>query len=107
MLNSVYRRVALVTLVAAWSQVALAHFPFVECTKETPDIVCLGGFSDGSSAQGVTIDLISYDEEIIASKTFDDHSRVQFEPYDGEFYILLDAGPGHTVEVDWNEISAR
>ncbi|MBM6550609.1 hypothetical protein [Marinomonas ostreistagni] len=100
------RRTALVALSGVWSSLALAHFPFVECHQGTVDIVCQGGFSDGSSAQGITVDLISYDEEIIASKTFNDASSVEFAPYDGEFYILLDAGPGHTVEVDWNEIKA-
>lgn len=96
----------LATVASVWPSLALAHFPFVECHQGAVDIVCQGGFSDGSGVAGVTIDLISYDEEIIASKEFDEQSSVHFKPYDGEFYILLDAGPGHTVEVDWNEITA-
>ena len=86
------------------STLSYAHFPFVRCAQDKVDIVCEAGFSDGSSAAGVTVDLISYDEEVIASKHFDDDSKAHFKPYDGEFYILLDAGPGHTVEVDWQDV---
>ncbi|MBJ7551217.1 hypothetical protein [Marinomonas ostreistagni] len=94
----------LAVLMAVFSQTSFAHFPFLECTNEASNIVCIGGFSDGSSAQGITVDLISYDEEIIASKTFNDRSSVEFQQLGREFYILLDAGPGHTVEVDWDQI---
>lgn len=104
MLRAYMRCITLAALASVWSSMALAHFPFVECHQSTVDIVCQGGFSDGSGVAGVTIDLISYDEEIIASKAFDEQSNVHFKPYDGEFYILMDAGPGHTIEVEWHEI---
>lgn len=105
MLKRSYRIAAIALLTTGWSTLSLAHFPFVECRKAAVDIVCQGGFSDGSSVAGVTIDLISYDEDILASKTFDDQSTVHFTPHEGEFYILLDAGPGHTVEVDYQDVS--
>lgn len=83
---------------------SFAHFPFCECVMKADEIHCSAGFSDGSGASGVTVDLISYDEEIIQQNNFSETSTAQFTPYDGEFYILLDAGPGHTVEVDWHDI---
>ncbi|SEG84843.1 MULTISPECIES: hypothetical protein [Marinobacterium] len=83
---------------------ASAHYPFCSCELNEGEIHCTGGFSDGSSASGVTVDMISYDEEILANAEFDGDSRIRFERPDGEFYILLDAGPGHVVEVDWHDV---
>lgn len=81
-----------------------AHYPFCSCALQGEEIVCEAGFSDGSSAEGVIVDLITYDEKIISANTFDAQSLARFAPVKDEFYILLDAGPGHTVEVDWDTI---
>jgi hypothetical protein len=86
------------------SPLSFAHYPFCNCALKGEEIICEAGFSDGSSASGVSVDLISYDEEIITAQAFNEQSTARFTPFDGEFYILLDAGPGHTVEVDWHDI---
>ncbi|AZB57841.1 hypothetical protein EBL89_21425 (plasmid) [Cereibacter sphaeroides] len=84
---------------------ALAHNPIAECAAaEGRIIVCRGGFSDGSGATGVTLDVISYDEDILIPGKLGDDSRLQFERPEGEFYILFDAGPGHVVEIDYHDI---
>lgn len=96
--------VSLSVILLALATPSYAHFPFCECALDAGKIQCKAGFSDGSGASGVTVDLISYDEEIIQQNQFSEASTAEFAPYDGEFYILLDAGPGHTVEVDWHDI---
>lgn len=97
-------RLLLALVACGFASSALAHFPFCTCKAEGSEIVCEGGFSDGSGAEGVTVDLISYDEELIQSTALNGQSLTRLDPYAGEFYILLDAGPGHTVEIDWTEI---
>lgn len=83
---------------------ALAHYPFCNCAANGGEITCEGGFSDGTSAEGVKLDVISYDENVLVPAKFDNASKVHFAKPDGEFYILFDAGPGHIVEVDWQDV---
>lgn len=83
---------------------AFAHYPFCTCVLEDSKIICSGGFSDGTSAEGVKVDLISYDERVLAEGKFGADSTARFERPAGEFFVLFDAGPGHVVEVDWRDI---
>lgn len=84
---------------------ALAHNPIAECEVTEGQIIeCRGGFSDGSGAAGVMLDVISYDEDILIPGKLGDDSRLQFQRPEGEFYILFDAGPGHVVEIDYQDI---
>lgn len=88
----------------ALSSVAQAHSPVCRCNAEGAEIVCQGGFSDGSSASGVTLEVISHDEEVLFSGTLDGESKIRFARPDKDFYVLMDAGPGHTVELDFTDI---
>ncbi len=84
---------------------AWAHNPICECNAVTQtEIECIGGFSDGSTAPGVTLDVIGYDEETLLAGQLDTNSRLRFQRPEQEFYILFDAGPGHVVEIDHAEI---
>ncbi|SHI32438.1 hypothetical protein [Pollutimonas bauzanensis] len=85
---------------AAW-----AHNPMAQCLQvDANTIKCKGGFSDGSEAPGVTLDVISYDEQILVPGKLADDSTLTFKKPAGEFYVLFDAGPGHVVEIDHSEI---
>lgn len=83
---------------------ALAHYPFCTCTAKDGTITCQGGFSDGTSAEGVKLDVISYEEAVLVPGKFDATSTISFPRPEGEFYVLFDAGPGHIVEVDYQDI---
>lgn len=97
--------IALSLLATTFAAPALAHNPVAECAVAQADIIeCRGGFSDGSGAVGVTLDVISYDEDVLIPGKLGDDSRLQFTRPDGEFYILFDAGPGHVVEVDYHDV---
>ncbi|THF66153.1 hypothetical protein E6C76_04655 [Pseudothauera nasutitermitis] len=92
-------------LLCALAGAAAAHNPV--CTCESVDaqrIRCTGGFSDGSKAPGVTLDVIAYDETILINGKLGADSTLVFNRPKGEFYILFDAGPGHVVEIDHAEI---
>ncbi len=86
--------------------VASAHNPVATCKSLEGDrIHCKGGFSDGSDAPGVTLDVISYDEKILLPGKLAQDSTLEFKKPGEPFYILFDAGPGHVVEIDQSEIA--
>ncbi|WP_371856738.1 MULTISPECIES: hypothetical protein [Pseudomonas] len=89
------------------SSTALAHNPMCECKQiDNEQIRCTGGFSDGSGAPGVTLDVIGYDETILVPGKLGEDSTVTFKKPASEFYVLFDAGPGHVVEIDQADIEA-
>ena len=84
---------------------AMAHNPMCECKQiDNEQIRCTGGFSDGSGAPGVTLDVIGYDETILVPGKLGEDSTVTFKRPASEFYVLFDAGPGHVVEIDQADI---
>lgn len=85
--------------------VAEAHHPTCRCRMETAQtVLCTGGFSDGSGAPGVVIDVIAQDEEMLIPGRLGADSTVRFRRPGRGFYVLMDAGPGHTVEIDGESI---
>lgn len=98
--------VAATTLAAlGLSSPALAHNPMCECQPvDGEQIRCVGGFSDGSGAPGVTLDVIGYDETILVPGKLGADSSMTFKRPAEEFYVLFDAGPGHIVEIDHVDI---
>ncbi|WP_407310797.1 hypothetical protein [Pseudomonas sp. nanlin1] len=90
-------------LLAATAQ---AHNPMCECKEVAGEqIQCTGGFSDGSGAPGVTLDVIGYDETVLVPGKLGPDSKLTFNKPASEFYVLFDAGPGHVVEIDHADIS--
>lgn len=84
---------------------AQAHYPICDCKMvDAKTVRCVGGFSDGSKAPGVTLDVISYDEQILVKGKLDADSSFSFPRPEQDFYVLFDAGPGHTVEVENSNI---
>ena len=65
---------------AGFSAQALAHNPMCECMAiDAEQIRCTGGFSDGSGAPGVTLDVIGYDETILVPGKLGADSTVTFK----------------------------
>lgn len=94
---------ALLTLGAV--STAEAHHPTCKCRMlDSQTVMCTGGFSDGSKATGVVLDVIAYDERILISTRLGEDSSFTFRRPAEDFYVLLDAGPGHTVEIEHDAI---
>ncbi|OZI70933.1 hypothetical protein [Bordetella genomosp. 12] len=93
-------------LLAGYSAVTQAHHPVLACQAMPDDkVLCTGGFSDGSKAPGVTLDVIaSAGNRILSAGRLDAHSQRVFRRPDENFYVLLEVGPGHTAVVDPAEI---
>ena len=101
-------RLALPLLLLAAAGPALAHNPMCQCEPIAGEqIKCTGGFSDGSGAPGVTLDVIGYDETVLVPGKLGEDSTMTFKRPDGEFYVLFDAGPGHVVEIDQADIQPQ
>ena len=101
-------RIGLLMLCTGLSPLALAHNPICECEEHgTGEIICTGGFSDGSGAPGVTLDVIGYDETILLPGKLGQDSTLTFKKPSAEFYVLFDAGPGHVVEIDQADIQPQ
>ncbi|MDN7143145.1 hypothetical protein KC131_21085 [Pseudomonas sp. JQ170] len=99
------RRLLVPLLLLGAAGPALAHNPMCECKPiDGEQIECTGGFSDGSGAPGVTLDVIGYNEEILVPGKLGDNSKLTFKRPEGEWYVLFDAGPGHVVEIDYADI---
>lgn len=87
-MTSVFRPVLLV-LCTVFSTSALAHNPMCECKAiDAEQIRCTGGFSDGSGAPGVTLDVIGYDETILVPGKLGADSTLTFKKPGAEFYVL-------------------
>lgn len=100
-------RLVLPLLLLACAGPALAHNPMCQCEPVDGErIKCTGGFSDGSGAPGVTLDVIGYDETILVPGKLGEDSTLTFKKPGSEFYVLFDAGPGHVVEIDQADIEA-
>ncbi|WP_040566469.1 hypothetical protein [Magnetospirillum molischianum] len=99
-------RVLLLTVaVFLFAPAAEAHYPVCKCRMIDAGIVkCTGGFSDGSKAPGVVLDVISYDEQVLVKGRLGSDSTLSFPRPDQDFYVLFDAGPGQTVEIEHDSI---
>ncbi len=88
------------------ASLALAHSPFCSC-KDNGDgtISCEGGFSDGSSAQGVEMYVKDKDGKNIIEGQMDEQSEFSFKkPATNDYTVLFDAGVGHQIEIKGKNI---
>ena len=84
---------------------ALAHTPLCSCYDNGDGtVLCEGGFSDGSSAAGVDIRVLDSNGNVVLEGVMSELSEFEFEKPDGEYKVVFDAGPGHDVEIDSDDI---
>ncbi|MET0313563.1 MAG: hypothetical protein ABW275_04155 [Hansschlegelia sp.] len=63
-------------------------------------MICRAGFSDGESAAGARLEVIADDGQTLQRLTFGPDSTLTFTPPASGYYVLFDAGPGLTVEIE-------
>lgn len=85
---------------ALLSAPSFAHSIFLNCSTANEQIECKGSFSDGSAASDFPFEVISYEDELLVKGQTDKDSAFSFPTPDQDYYILLDAGPGHVIELD-------
>ena len=84
---------------------SFAHTAIMSCFDNGDNtITCEGGFSDGSSASGVTFKLLERGGKVIFENRFSEDSDITFEKPSGEFVAVFDAGEGHQVHIFGSDI---
>ncbi|MFO7839602.1 MAG: hypothetical protein R6X08_08915 [Desulfosalsimonadaceae bacterium] len=104
MIRKVWTASAVLVLVLA-AAAALAHTPLCSCWENGDGTVsCEGGFSDGSSAAGAAVRVVDENGKVLEEGSMDERGMFTFEKPEGPYKVILDAGPGHKVEVDGEDI---
>lgn len=84
---------------------AQAHSPICDCMDNGDNTVtCEGGFSDGSSAAGVSVTVYDASGNVLIAGVMNQDSEFTFEKPRGDYTIVFDAGDGHRIEVDGRNI---
>lgn len=91
--------------VLALPGVAGAHSAIFDCFDNGDGTIsCQGGYSDGSSASGVSIKIKDAKGGILKELKLDSNSEVSFEKPAGDYKVMFDGGEGHSIEVDGKNI---
>ena len=95
-----------IVLLALLSNHAFAHTPFCSCFDNGDGTVsCDGGFSDGSSAEGVSMNVVDKKtNRVLIQGKMNEDSEFGFEKPKMPYIVIFDAGPMHIVEVDGEDI---
>ncbi len=94
------------TLIAIFPAHVLAHTPLCSCYEAGEgEVICEGGFSDGSSAAGVKVRVVDKDGQVLIEGKMDEFSEFIFDKPDGPYKVIFDAGPGHDVKIKGEDIS--
>ncbi len=90
----------------AGTATAHAHMPLCSCFDNGDNtITCQGGFSDGSSAAGVSMSVKAPDGRVLLKGTMTENSEFTFDKPRGDFLVLFDAGAEHRVRVPGRQIT--
>ena len=95
----------LASLLILSSQLSHAHSINLDCSQVQQEVQCTGGFSDGSGASNLPYEVISYNDDVLAQGHSSEQSTFTFPLPEQDYYILLDAGPGHVVELDMMDVT--
>ena len=82
-----------------------AHTALMSCFNNGDNtITCEGGFSDGSSANGVKFFILQNDKKILETRLNED-SEVTFNIPNGKYSAVFDAGDGHQIHIKGEDIT--
>ncbi|MCW7753554.1 hypothetical protein OOT00_06070 [Desulfobotulus sp. H1] len=100
------KRFILTALLLTSALPAHAHRAMVLCNDNGDNtITCQGGFSDGSSASGVSMRVESTDSRILMQGRMGEDSAFTFTKPRTPFVVVFDAGADHRVTVPGRQIS--
>lgn len=96
---------AIVALILALPAAARAHTALCTCFDNADGtITCEGGFSDGSSASGVSLTVKDGGGKVIEQGAMDKTSKYTFKKPAGAYVVVFEAGEGHKIEIDGKKI---
>ncbi len=104
-LNAKLIPAALLAISLCFAGSAYAHTPLCSCYDNGDStITCEGGFSDGSSASGVEMRVEDKTGKVLLQGKMDADSEFTFDKPSVPYKVVFDAGEGHVVENDGDEI---
>ena len=84
---------------------AQAHTPLFDCFDNGDDtLTCEGGFSDGSSAAGVSIRVLDAQGKVLEQGELDSAGSIMLKRPAGEFSVVFGAGEEHSLTVLGDDI---
>lgn len=95
------------TLLLSWvfTLPAAAHTPLFDCFDNGDDtITCEGGFSDGSSAEGVAIRVVDAQGKVLEQGALGADGSILLKRPAGEFSVIFAAGEEHSITVLGDDI---
>lgn len=99
------RVVAFLLLSCGIATFAQAHTPLFDCFDNGDDtITCEGGFSDGSSAAGVAIQVLDAQGKVLEQGELDSAGAITLKRPAGEFSVVFGAGAEHSLTVLGDDI---
>jgi hypothetical protein len=82
-----------------------AHTPICNCYDNGDDsVTCEGGFSDGASAEGVSIRVVNDQERVLIDGKMDGDGTFTFDWPADDFHVIFDAGDNHIVMIYMDDI---
>ena len=95
----------LLGLALCFTSSVYAHTPLCSCYDNGDNtITCEGGFSDGSSASGVEIRVENKSGKQLLQGKMNEDSEFTFDKPSAPYKVIFDAGEGHRIENDGDEI---
>ena len=91
----------------ALSAKAHAHFPTLMChvdKQNDENLVCVAGYSDASHAADETLNVFTYEDELITKVVTSSDGSVTLQRPKREFYIVFDPGHESPAEFDYAEL---
>lgn len=84
---------------------AMAHTPLCSCYDFGDNtILCEGGFSDGSSAAGVEMQVLDAAGKALIKSELNEDGELEFTKPSVDYKVVFNAGPGHSIEIDGKDI---
>lgn len=84
---------------------ALAHSVFFQCWNNGDGTLsCEGGYTDGASASGATVNVNDDNGTLLFSGKLDKSGELRFNKPSGDFTVTLDGGAGHSVIISSKDI---
>ena len=85
---------------------AVAHSAVCTCFDNgDKTVTCEGGFSDGSSATGVSIRVFDAHDKVLSEGKMDGKGTFTFKKPEVDYHVIFDAGEGHVVTIDGGDIT--
>ncbi len=87
------------------SNLAMAHTPVCACYDNGDgSVLCEGGFSDGSSAAGINVEVRDEKGKVLLQGSMNEDSEFEFDKPGTQYTVMFDAGPGHEIEISSADI---